>query len=108
MQEADIASEASDSIEHAQVVPNIQSTAVDMPMAPQLRKQPPRLFLDLFAGAHSPLTGIDRDAFAPFDFALRETHDILDDRVMHLLQRLAFSGLIGVAWSAPPCKNFLG
>ena len=46
------------------------------------------------------------DCFGPFDFALRETHDILDDRVLHLLLRLAHSGLVGMAWSAPPCKEF--
>ena len=64
----------------------------------------------LFAGAHSPQTNAvlraKLDAFAPFDFALRETHDILDDRLMRLLLRLARSGLVGLAWSAPPCKEF--
>ena len=82
---------------------------MDVPAEPS-RKAPPRLFLDLFAGVHSPLTNevlaLQCDAFAPFDFALRETHDMLDNRVMNLLQRLAFSGLVGVAWSAPPCKEF--
>ena len=70
-------------------------------------RQPPRLFLDLFAGVHSPLTNAmlskGLDCFGPFDFALHETHDVLDDRVMHLLLRLAHSGLV---WSAPPCKEF--
>ena len=46
------------------------------------------------------------DCFGPVDFALRETHDILDDRVFDVMLRLAYSGLVGVAWSAPPCKEF--
>ena len=73
-------------------------------------RQPPRLFLDLFAKVHSPLTNAmlskGLDCFGLFDFALRETHDILDDRVMHLLLRLAHSGLVGMVWSAPPWKEF--
>ena len=70
----------------------------------------PRLFLDFFAGLQCPLSTAMRkiggDYLAPFDFALHSTHDILDDRVMHLLQKLCFSGVVGVAWSAPPCKEF--
>ena len=46
------------------------------------------------------------DCFGPFDFALHDTHAFLDDRVLHLLLRLAHSGLVGMAWSAPPCKEF--
>ena len=46
------------------------------------------------------------DYFAPFDFALHHAHDILDGRVMHLLTKLCFSGVVGAAWSAPPCKEF--
>ena len=46
------------------------------------------------------------DCFSPFDFAMHDTHDILDDRVFDLLLRLADSGLVGMAWSAPPCKEF--
>ena len=62
--------------------------ALDMatPPAPAAR-QPPRLFLDLFAGIHSPLTNAmlskGLDCFGPFDFAVHKTHDILDDRVLH-------------------------
>ena len=74
------------------------------------RTQQPRLFLDLFAGIHSPLSqamhALQCDYFTPFDLARHPSHDILDDRVTHLLLRLAFSGLVGVIWSAPPCKEF--
>ena len=77
---------------------------------PQRANNQPRLFLDLFAGLRCPLSRamhqIGGDYLAPFDFALHSTHDILDDRVMHLLQKLCFSGTVGVAWSAPPCKEF--
>ena len=70
----------------------------------------PRLFLDIFAGLRCPFTKamhqLGGDYLAPFDYALRNTHDILDDRVMRLLQKLCFSGIVGVAWSAPPCKEF--
>ena len=70
---------------------DVAGTAVDVPGEPS-RKAPPRLFLE-----HSPLTNevlaLQCDAFGPFDFALRETHDILDNRVMNLLQCLAVSGL---------------
>ena len=68
-----------------------------------------RLFLDLFAGVLPSVKAMQQiggDYLAPFDFALHSTHDILDDRVMHLLQKLCFSGVVGVAWSAPPCKEF--
>ena len=78
---------------------------LDVPMNPPPEapsKRPPRLFLDRFAGAHCPLTnavpGMGLDAFALFDFALHATHGILDDGVMHLLLRLAYSGLVGMAW----------
>ena len=70
----------------------------------------PRLFLDVFAGIHSPLSqamhAIGCDYFSPFDLARHASHDILDDRVLHLLLRLAFSGFVGIVWSAPPCKEF--
>ena len=87
----------------------LQAVDTEPPPASSAR-QPPRLFLDLFAGVHSPLTNAmlskGLDCFGPFDFALHETHDILDDRVLHLLLRLAHSGLVGMVWSAPPCKEF--
>ena len=93
----------------ATIAEPLQAEVVPAP-APSIKQQP-RLFLDLFAGVHSPLTNAmlskGVDCFGPFDFALRETHDdILDDRVLHLLLRLAHSGLVGMAWSAPPCKEF--
>ena len=63
----------------------------------------PRLFLDIAAGKNCPLSkalhALGGDFFAPFDFALRSAHDILDDRVMRLLTKLRFSGLVGMAWS---------
>ena len=68
------------------------SNAADVPMQPAApSKSLPRLFLDLFAGVHSPLTNA----------VLSENldYDILDDRVMQLLLRLAHSGLVGLAWS---------
>ena len=80
------------------------------PRCKKAKTQQPRLFLHLFAGVHSPLSkathALQCDYFTPFDLARHPSHDILDDRVMHLLQRLAFSGLVGVIWSAPPCKEF--
>ena len=46
------------------------------------------------------------DRFAPFDIELDASHDILDDDAFHMLRRLAWSGLIGLACLAPPCKEF--
>ena len=50
-----------------------------------------RPFLDLFAGVHSPLSkamhALQCNYFTPSDLARHPSHDILDDRVMHLLQR---------------------
>ena len=70
----------------------------------------PKYFLDLFAGVHSPLSvaakELDLDRFAPFDIELDASHDILDDDAFHMLRRLAWSGLIGLACLAPPCKEF--
>ena len=86
------------------------STATDVPTQPASSKNPPRLFLELFAGVQSPLSNavleLGLDCFGPFDFALHETHDILDDRVFQVMLRLAYSGFIGIAWGAPPCKEF--
>ena len=77
---------------------------------PQSHRTTPKLFLDIFAGTHCPLTkavhALGGDFFAPFHFALHSSHDIVDDRVMHLMMKLCFSGIVGAAWSAPPCKEF--
>ena len=75
-------------------------------------KQPasPRLFLDIFSGINAPLSAAMRalnvDCFAPFDLDKDSTCNILDDTQYRLLLRIASSGLAGVLWSAPPCKEF--
>ena len=75
-------------------------------------KQPalPRLFLDIFSGISAPLTtamqALNADCFAPFDLDMDSTCNILDDAQYRLLLRIASSGLVGVVWSAPPCKEF--
>ena len=70
----------------------------------------PRFFLDLFAGIHSPLTqaaaALNLDRFTPFDIELDSRCDILDDDGFHAILRLCWSGLIGLACFAPPCKEF--
>ena len=62
----------------------------------------PKYFLELFAGIHSRLSvaakELDLDRFAPFDIELDASHDILDDDAFHMLRRLAWSGLIGLAF----------
>ena len=71
---------------------------------------PPKLFLDLFAGQHAPLTKamaqLSADCFQPLDLASSQPFDILDDTQFRLALRIAASGLVGVVWSAPPCKEF--
>ena len=45
------------------------------------------------------------DALEPFDLDANPQHDILDNSMFHLLLRVAFSGIVGVGWSAQPCKR---
>ena len=74
------------------------------------KNQHPKLFLDLFSGVNAPLTAamqrIGADHFAPFDLDRDSKCNILDDTVFKILMRTAWSGLLGVVWSAPPCKEF--
>ena len=74
------------------------------------KNQHPKLFLDLFAGANAPLTkamhAAGADYFQPFDLDRDPTCNILDDSAFTILMRLAWSGLIGAIWSAPPCKEY--
>ena len=69
-----------------------------------------RLFLDLFAGASSPVShavaelGLAR--LEPVDVLVGPAHNLLDDLTFQNLQRLCSSGLIGVAAAAPPCAAF--
>ena len=69
-----------------------------------------RLFLDLFAGASSPVShavaelGLAR--LEPVDALVGPAHNLLDDLTFQNLQRLCSSGLIGVAAAAPPCAAF--
>ena len=70
----------------------------------------PKLFFDLFAGKHAPLTAameeLQADCFQPFDLACSPPFDILDDTHFRLALRIAASGIAAVLWSAPPCKEF--
>ena len=74
------------------------------------KNQRPRLFLDLFAGVNAPLTQamhrLGVDYFEPSDLDRDPKYNILDDSVFNILMRAAWSGLIGVVWAAPPCKEF--
>ena len=86
----------------------------DAPVAAQQFKKPknqhPRLFLDLFAGVNAPLTAAmhaqGSDYFQPFDLGRDPKCNILDDSVFAILLRVAWSGLVGAVWSAPPCKEY--
>ena len=46
------------------------------------------------------------DYFQPFDLDRDPKCNILDDSAFAILLRLAWSGLIGAVWSAPPCKEY--
>ena len=78
--------------------------------APTPAAPPKRLFLDLFAGAASPVSAcIARLGFArlePIDLLVGPAHDLLNDSTFSNLQRLCASGLVGVAAAAPPCSAF--
>ena len=69
-----------------------------------------RLFLDLFAGASSPVSQAIADLglarLEPVDILVGPSHDLLDDSTFQTLQRLCSSGLVGVAAAAPPCAAF--
>ena len=70
-----------------------------------------RLFLDLFAGASSPVSlaiaelGLAR--LEPVDVLVGPAHNLLDDLTFQNLQRLCSSGLIGVAAAALPALHSL-
>ena len=73
------------------------STSSSMPTA-----QPPdapRLFLDLSAGKHAPLTtameGMQADCLQPFDIESDPPFDVLNDTHFRLALRTAASGLLG-------------
>ena len=85
-------------------------TSTTAQQAKKPKNQRPKLFLDLFAGVNAPLTkamhAAGADYFQPFDLDRDPTCNILDDSVFTILMRLAWSGLIGAIWSAPPCKEY--
>jgi len=74
------------------------------------RVPPARLFLDLFAGAASPVTqsmsALGRMCFQPVDLLSGEHVDLLHDDTFASLRRLCASGLVGAAAAAPPCSAF--
>ena len=67
-------------------------------------------FQPFFAGVNAPLTKAMRakgaDYFQPFDLDRDPKCNVLDDSVFAILLRVAWSGLIGAVWSAPPCKEY--
>ena len=79
-------------------------------MPPPQSQDTPKLFLDLFAGKHAPLTtameDMQADCLQPFDIESDPPFDILNDAHFRLAMRAAASGILGVLWSAPPCKEF--
>ena len=52
------------------------------------------------------MQALHADCFAPFDLALGQAFNILDDTQYRIVLRIALSGLVGVLWSAPPCKEY--
>ena len=49
---------------------------------------------------------LNLDRFTPFNIELDSRCDILNDDGFHAILRLCWSGLIGLACLAPPCKEF--
>ena len=70
----------------------------------------PKFFLDIFAGKNAPLSQAAASAskarFQPFDIMIDPKHDILNDSIYESLLQLCWSGCIGLATSAPPCKEY--
>ena len=69
-----------------------------------------KFFLDIFAGKNAPLSQAAARAskarFQPFDIMIDSEHDILNDNIYESLLQLCWSGCIGLATSAPPCKEY--
>ena len=69
-----------------------------------------RLFLDVFAGFHAPVTtavaALGIDHFQPFDLDADSAFDILHDPAFELLLQICWSGFVGSALFAPPCKEY--
>ena len=69
-----------------------------------------RIFLDLFAGASSPVSAavaaLGKDRCEPIDLLSGPHVDVLQDDQFHALARLCSSGLIGAAVAGPPCSAF--
>ena len=70
----------------------------------------PKFFLDIFSGKNAPLSRAAASAskarFQPFDIMIDPKHDILNDDIYESLLQLCWSGCIGLATSAPPCKEY--
>ena len=82
------------------------SATVDLVQAPSsMGPSQPRYFLDIFSGAHMPVSTaceeFSVDLFEPVD--LIHGWDILDDSTFHSLLCLNESGLVGAALAAPYC-----
>ena len=69
-----------------------------------------RLFLDVFAGFHAPVTkavaALGLDNFQPFDLDADAAFDVLHDPTYELLLQICWSGIVGAALFAPPCKEY--
>jgi hypothetical protein len=70
-------------------------------------------FLDMFSGNHAPLTVAMAEQFArcliPQDakgFLHFRASDLSDGKHVNFLLRLAWTGVIGVANSSPPCETY--
>ena len=46
------------------------------------------------------------DTIDPFDIERKQEYDIRNDQQFEALLRLAWSGIIGLALAAPPCRRF--
>ena len=68
-----------------------------------------RLFLDVFAGFHAPVTtavaALGLDHFQPFDLDADSGFDILHDPAFELLLQICWSGIVG---SARPARSTAG
>ena len=89
--------------------PSASASAPALP-GPTPAVPPLRLFLDLFAGAASPVSSciasLGGARLEPVDILVGPAHDLLNDSTFMNLQRLCSSGLVGVAAAAPPCSAF--
>ena len=94
-------------LERREALPSVATppsvTHVPTPVLPSTR-----LFLDLFAGAASPVSShiarLGGARLEPIDVLVGPAHDLLNDSTFWNLQRLCSSGLVGAAAAAPRAR----